>query len=67
MNARAETLLFSITALLFAGIMLSGLADLTYSAAHPAAARQAVQAWRGAARAPTPDVWVRRDGSDRRG
>lgn len=67
MNARAETILFSITALLFAGVMLSGLADLAYSAAYPAAERQAVPAWGGTARAQAPDVWARRDGSDRRG
>jgi len=67
MNARIETILFSVTAVLFAAVMLGGLADLILSAGHPAAERQAIQASGGAARAPMADVSGQRDGSDRRG
>ncbi len=63
MTARTETTLFSITAMLFAGILLSGVTDLVLHQARPGAEMQAVQSWGVNSDAPVPETSARREGS----
>lgn len=63
MTARTETILFSITAMLFAGILLSGVTDLVLRQARPGAEMQAVQSWGVGTGTPVPETSARREAS----